>query len=324
MPGTLESAMEEARRALEGASPDDLRTRSYARFIMGHASRDLGRIRDAVSEFSTGIALFEGVDRHDQAAGLAIPIYVSLSAWCSEAHAAAGDFGAALVSARDALRMANELQHAAGLATANMFLGSVHSARGEMGMAVPFLERGYAIASEHNLHLGTVRAAAHLAYALVMLGDHARGLEYLERARARAAEARVAHHGPATAYGTVTAGAYLAANRATEAGVELERGLAAVAERNARGYRAPLLRLQADVLAQRDVVGACERLEEALALSVELELQPEAAHCQFDLGMLYRRTGKREQAREHLTAATSMYHDMGMTYWLNRAEAKLK
>ena len=324
MPGTLESAMEETRQALERASPDDLRTRSYARFIMGHALRDLGRIRDAVSEFSAGIALFEGVGRHDRAADLAVPIYVSLSAWCAEAHAAAGDFEAALVSARDALRMATEIQHAAGLATANMFLGSVHSARGEMDMAVPFLERGYAIASEHNLHLGTVRAATHLAYALVMLGDHERGVAYLERARARAAEARVAHHGPATAYGTVTAGTYLAANRATEAGVELERGLAAVADRNARGYRAPLLRLQADVLAQRDVAGACERLEEALALAAELELRPEVAHCHFDLGLLYGRTGKREQAREHLTTATSMYHDMGMTYWLHRAEAKLK
>jgi hypothetical protein len=33
-------------------------------------------------------------------------------------------------------------------------------------------------------------------------------------------------------------------------------------------------------------------------------------------------TGKREQAQEHLTTATTMYHEMGMMYWLERAEAE--
>jgi hypothetical protein len=33
------------------------------------------------------------------------------------------------------------------------------------------------------------------------------------------------------------------------------------------------------------------------------------------------RTEKREQAREHLTTATTLYRDMGMTYWLEKADA---
>ncbi|HJU65955.1 MAG TPA: tetratricopeptide repeat protein [Gemmatimonadaceae bacterium] len=59
----------------------------------------------------------------------------------------------------------------------------------------------------------------------------------------------------------------------------------------------------------------------ALALAHELGMRPLAAHCHLGLGKLYRRTGKREQAREHVTTATSMYHDMGMTFWLEKAEA---
>jgi hypothetical protein len=35
----------------------------------------------------------------------------------------------------------------------------------------------------------------------------------------------------------------------------------------------------------------------------------------------YRRTDKREQAHEHLATATTMYREMGMTYWLEKAEA---
>jgi hypothetical protein len=40
------------------------------------------------------------------------------------------------------------------------------------------------------------------------------------------------------------------------------------------------------------------------------------------LGKLYHRTDKREQAWEHLATATTMYREMGMTYWLEKAEAE--
>ena len=36
------------------------------------------------------------------------------------------------------------------------------------------------------------------------------------------------------------------------------------------------------------------------------------------------RTGKPEQAQEHLTTATTMYCEMGMTYWLEKAERESK
>jgi hypothetical protein len=48
------------------------------------------------------------------------------------------------------------------------------------------------------------------------------------------------------------------------------------------------------------------------------------AHCQLGLSKLYRRTGRREQAQEHLTTATTMYRDMGMTYWLEKAKAEMR
>ena len=48
------------------------------------------------------------------------------------------------------------------------------------------------------------------------------------------------------------------------------------------------------------------------------------AHCHLGLGKLYQRTGKREQAQEHLTTATTLYLEMGMTYWLEQAEAELR
>jgi hypothetical protein len=38
----------------------------------------------------------------------------------------------------------------------------------------------------------------------------------------------------------------------------------------------------------------------------------------------YRRTEKREQAQGHLVGATTMYRQMGMTYWLEKAESEMR
>jgi hypothetical protein len=42
------------------------------------------------------------------------------------------------------------------------------------------------------------------------------------------------------------------------------------------------------------------------------------------LGKLYRRTGKRQEASEHLTIATTMYREMDMRFWLEQADAELR
>jgi hypothetical protein len=52
-------------------------------------------------------------------------------------------------------------------------------------------------------------------------------------------------------------------------------------------------------------------------------MRPLIAHCHLGLGKLYRHTGKRAQAEERVATATTMYRDMGMTYWLEKAEAEI-
>ena len=44
----------------------------------------------------------------------------------------------------------------------------------------------------------------------------------------------------------------------------------------------------------------------------------------LSLGKLYGRTGKRQQAQEHLPTATAMYREMDMRFWLEQAEAELR
>jgi hypothetical protein len=53
-------------------------------------------------------------------------------------------------------------------------------------------------------------------------------------------------------------------------------------------------------------------------------MRPELAHAHLGLARLLRNAGAHEQAREHLTTATTMYREMDMTYWLEQTEAAMK
>jgi Tetratricopeptide repeat len=73
-----------------------------------------------------------------------------------------------------------------------------------------------------------------------------------------------------------------------------------------------------------EVDTAAAHYRQALALAEELGLRPLVAHCHLGLGKLNRRTGKREQAREHLTTATTMYGEIGVPFWLQQADAEMQ
>ena len=52
-------------------------------------------------------------------------------------------------------------------------------------------------------------------------------------------------------------------------------------------------------------------------------MRPLAAHCHLGLGKLYRGIGDGAKAQEHLTTAATMYREMDMGFWLEKAEAEL-
>jgi len=52
-------------------------------------------------------------------------------------------------------------------------------------------------------------------------------------------------------------------------------------------------------------------------------MRPLVAHCHLGLGRLYRGTGDHAKAQEHLTTAVTLYREMDMGFWLEKAEAEL-
>ena len=119
--------------------------------------------------------------------------------------------------------------------------------------------------------------------------------------------------------------ALLRAQRHDDARECARAGLAVACERGQRGFEAWALRLLGDI--GSDSPGTLELADghyrQAMTLADHLGMRPLVAHCHLGLAKLYRGTGKREQAQEHLTTATTMYREMGMTYWLEKAEAEM-
>ena len=65
-------------------------------------------------------------------------------------------------------------------------------------------------------------------------------------------------------------------------------------------------------------------LDDALARAQELDMRHLVAHCHLGLGKLCTQAGKREQAREHLTMATTMLREMGMRFWLEKSKRRCR
>jgi tetratricopeptide (TPR) repeat protein len=119
--------------------------------------------------------------------------------------------------------------------------------------------------------------------------------------------------------------AYIVAHRLDEALESAGRALSFSCERGQRPYEAQALWLLGEVTALRDRPEHADRhYHDALVLAEKLELRPLAAHCHFGLGKLWRRRAMRSEAQAHLTMATTMYREMGMTSWLERAEGELR
>jgi tetratricopeptide (TPR) repeat protein len=105
------------------------------------------------------------------------------------------------------------------------------------------------------------------------------------------------------------------------------RGLERARQARQRAGEASILCALGNVAADRqlpDVETAVSSYRNAAIVAFELGMRPLVAHCHLGLGKLYRRTGESEQSLEHLTAATTMYREMDMGFWLEKAEAAMR
>ena len=283
-----------------------------------HAAR--GEFSDAATSLERNVAL-EGDLRYERF-GTAVILSAVSGALLADVLSQLGRFDEAIGHAETAVRTAEAADHPYTLYWGLFDLGRAHLRRGDLPRATRVLERGLDLCRTWQIVVGIpfVAAALSAAYALAGRADEALPLVVgaVEEFRRRQNHLR-----PALIL--LCAGmTYLSAGRIDEAASHAREALELTRRLGARASEAHALCLTGDVASAGGAVDAEAYYHDALALAGQLGMRPHIAHCHLGLGKLYRRTGKREQAREHLTTATTMYREMDMSYWLEKAGAELQ
>jgi tetratricopeptide (TPR) repeat protein len=210
------------------------------------------------------------------------------------------------------------------LAAMYSVLGYLHVAKGELNQAVRLLERGVALSREWNLAFHFAQNTGILGYAYAHSRRVAEGIELLERAlNAIETMGFGAFQPPFLVY---LGEAYVLADRLDDARELAGRALSVTHEHGQRGYEAWALRLLGEVASHQspaNVAGADGHYGQALELAEELGMRPLVAHCHFGLGKTHSRAGDGPKARHHLSRAATMYREMDMGLWLEKAETAL-
>ena len=256
--------------------------------------------------------------------GLAVFPAVVSRAYLARTLAERGLFDEGDVHGHHAIRIAETLDHPFSLVVACLDLAYLKRVRGELTEAAHLVERAVAQCREWNITAHTPIAMAALGHVYAWSGRIQEGLRCLQQALTdyESEGIGVYHSLSVEQLGE----AYLLADQVEDARACADRALRLARGRGERGYEAWALRLLGDIAshhARPDVATAAAHYREAMTLAAELEMRPLVAHCQLGLGRLDRRTDRPEQAQEHLATAAAMYGEMGMTYWLEQADAAI-
>jgi class 3 adenylate cyclase/tetratricopeptide (TPR) repeat protein len=253
--------------------------------------------------------------------GATVPPSVYDRSWLVLSFAQLGRFAEAATHAAEAIRIAEPTQHANTVGLAYRNAGILHLLKGDWAQARSLSEHGVAVFRSGNVVSQLPSALASSAWALAQLGEASEALNQIrlgEQVVARLAATGFVGH---LAWVHIALGhAALLLGRLDDAR-RLADGAIAFSPRHT-GFTAQTQHLLGEIATHPDRFdgeAGDVHYRTALALAEPRGMRPLTAHCHLGLGTLYNKNGKRDQAREHLTAAATMYREMDMPFWVERA-----
>ncbi len=325
MMGYSDGAQDPVDRALAIAeSTDDDLLRHQASGHLGRLQHDRGNYRQAAATFRESLSALEASESYSLFVGT-MPLAVVGTTYLAWTLAELGEFAEATRRTEESLCQAEALENPLALTMACMGVGMVHLRQGNAPAAMPPLELGlqtcYTFGFTALIFHGI---AASLGAAYALANRPAEAIPLLGKVADQSASMKlVSDH----LLGAIPLGhVWLSTGRIEDAAQLGRQALDLARKHKQRGHEVYALHLLGEVAARRDpsdMGKAAAHYRGAIELAHELGMRPLAAHCHLGLGKLYRRPGKREQAHEHLTTATTMYREMDMRFWLEQAEVEM-
>jgi tetratricopeptide (TPR) repeat protein len=321
--GDLVQAEATSQRALTlAAALGDFALEAVARLFLGQGYFNAGDYRRAINHCGQDAAVLVGQRAYERYGLTGLPAVLS-HIWLALSLAERGEFAEAMVSADEALAIAESARQPYSVAAAYLAVGQVRLVQGALAQAIPVLEHAAGLCKAWSLGVIFPTTAAALGLAQALSGRVGEALPVLEEGEAQATPVRIFDTSTAR---TALATGYLLAGRLDEAAAAATRAAELAADCGFRGHVARTSQLLGEISAHReppDVALADDHYRQSLALAEELGMHPLQAHCHRGLGTLYGLTGRSGQARAELSTAIDMYRQMGMTFWLLQAEVAL-
>jgi tetratricopeptide (TPR) repeat protein len=318
--GQHDRAIESGRLALAIAhEADDLGLRVVATFHLGTTYRILGKYPKAITLLKSNMDALGG-DRLFERFGLPAVLSVHSRAFLVPCLVEQGEFAQGLAIADEGVRIAESASHASSLVMALFAAGYVRMRRGDLHQAMPLFERSVSMCRAWQIENVLPLPVAGLGYGLALTGRAIEAVPLVQRVM----RPLLIH---LVFLRTVLGEIQLLAGNRDEALASARQALALARDRKERGHEAWALRLLGEIHARRDPPDtelAEGHYRESLGLAEKLGMRPLVAHCHLGLGRLTIRAGDAGNAREHLATAADMHREMGMDYWLEKAEAALE
>ena len=321
--GDQERAIEYGQQALAiGNAVGEFTIRLRANTYLGQTYYALGEYRRAAGFLRGNIEALDG-ERMLQTFGFAqFPSVHSRTClvWCL---ADLGEFDEGIRLGREAIRIAESVDHPFTLATAHAGVGALYVRQGNLEAGLPILERGLELCRVWKLSLWFPPIASAIGIGYIQSGRVADAVALLERAVEQSEGMRLGgwHSRVLTGLGL----SYVLAGRPAEGLQAIRRALGLAREHKERGHEAWSLRILGEVPLRSElaVPEAEENLQGALSLATELEMRPLMGHCRLGLGRWYARIGRAADADEHLRAGLALFRELDMRFWATQTEAAL-
>ncbi len=326
MMGHSGEAQDPGDRALAIAeSTDDSLLRHQARAQLARLHHDRGDYRQATAALRESLSALEAAGSSVTFLGAA-PVAMQSTTYLAWSLAELGEFPEATRRTEESLRLAEATENPIALIMACMGVGMVYLRQGNAPAAMRVLEHGLQVCHTFGFTALVFHGiAASLGAAYALANRTAEAILLLRKVADQSASMKlVSDH----LLGAIPLGeVWLSTGRIEDAAQLGNQSLDLARKHKQRGHEVYALRLLGEVAARRDpsdVQDAEAHYRSAIGLAHELGMRPLVAHCHLGLGKLYRRTGKPQEARKHLTIATTMYREMEMRFWLEQAEAELQ
>jgi DNA-binding SARP family transcriptional activator/class 3 adenylate cyclase len=264
------------------------------------------------------LQLLETVPRSERFALAGSP-QVTARAFLTRIKTLHGEFEQGIRHGETGVREAESLEHPYNLALSIWCLADLHLARGDIAYSVNLLERGLAVSRQWDLPFLAAGYSASLGYAHSLTDRADEGLPLLEQAMGVFEAMR--HQLALSLFRVLLGEAYVLGGRLDQASTLARDALKLAQASVQRSGEVGFLRILADISERTGRLEEAEaQYREAGALAEGLGMRPLAARCRQGLASVYARMANQKKARDELAAATAMYRDMGVGFWLGRLD----